>query len=359
MGKKYTYEIERLDSISWSELLAQFSDASIYQTWSYGAIRWGNKNLNHVIFRKDGELIGVAQVCVKKVPGLPIGLAYVPWGPLWNKRDRETDFEDFRFIVRSLSREYCERRRCVLRIDPNIFAADKDAAAIIETEGLGLRPSQLPYRTLMVDLSQSLEEIRKRFDQKWRNQLNRAEKNGLLLDEGNSAELFRVFLELQKQMLERKTFIPGVDYDEFGRIQEDLPEDLKMRVSVAVFEGEPVAVAVASAIGDTGIYLLGATGDKGMKLKGSYLVQWSIIRWLKASGSRWYDLGGINPEQNPGVFYFKSGLTGIDSRHLGQYESRANLASHFLLDLADTLRSRPRKWALGNMLRGLQRVKSV
>jgi lipid II:glycine glycyltransferase (peptidoglycan interpeptide bridge formation enzyme) len=361
MGQKLTFEISSLDSISWSRLLAQFSDASIYQTWSYGSIRWGRKNLNHVIIRKDGEIIGAAQVCVRKVPGLQIGVAYVPWGPLWNNRDREPDYEDFRFIVRSLAREYCERRKLVLRIDPNLFATDKNAAHIIEAEGLKPRPLVLPYRTLMVDLSSSLAEIRKRLDQKWRNQLNRAEKNGLLLVEGNSALLYRVFLDLQKQMLERKAFIPGVDYDEFRKIQEDLPESLKMHVVVAEFEGEPVAVAVASGIGDAGIYLFGATGDKGIKLKGSYLIQWRMIQWLKASGSRWYDLGGINPEKNPGVFHFKSGLSGIDLRHLGLYESRANNASRFMLDLAETLRHhrRFRKLALGNLLKGKLRAKSV
>jgi len=186
MRQKYTFEFSCLDNSRWSQLLAQFSDASIYQTWAYGAIRWGKKNLNHVIFRKDGEIVGVAQVSVKKLPGLPFGVAYIPWGPLWRKRDRESNYEDFRFIVRSLFQEYCDRRKFVLRIDPNIFAEDKDAALIIEAEGLKSRPSALPYRTLMVDLSQSLEEIRKRLDQKWRNQLNRAEKNGLLTVEGNS-----------------------------------------------------------------------------------------------------------------------------------------------------------------------------
>jgi lipid II:glycine glycyltransferase (peptidoglycan interpeptide bridge formation enzyme) len=35
------------------------------------------------------------------------------------------------------------------------------------------------------------------------------------------------------------------------------------------------------SIGDTGVYLFGATNDEGMKNKGSYLLQWKAIQWMK------------------------------------------------------------------------------
>jgi hypothetical protein len=73
-----------------------------------------------------------------------------------------------------------------------------------------------------------------------------------------------------------------------------------------------VAGLVASAMGDSAIYLLGATSDAGLNTKGAYLLQWTMIRWLKENGVRWYDLGGIDPEGNPGVFSFKRGLSGLD-----------------------------------------------
>jgi len=69
---------------------------------------------------------------------------------------------------------------------------------------------------------------------------------------------------------------------------------------------------VATAIGDTGIYLLGATSDAGLNAKGAYLLQWNMIQWLKENGIRWYDLGGIDPDANPGVFHFKKGFSGVD-----------------------------------------------
>ena len=66
-----------------------------------------------------------------------------------------------------------------------------------------------------------------------------------------------------------------------------------------------MAGLVASAMGDSAIYLLGATSDDGLNAKGAYLLQWTLIQWLKENGFKWYDLGGIDPEGNPGVYSFK------------------------------------------------------
>jgi CelD/BcsL family acetyltransferase involved in cellulose biosynthesis len=103
-----------------------------------------------------------------------------------------------------------------------------------------------------------------------------------------------------------------VDVEEFGRIQEDLPEAHRMRVLLCMDGDAPVAGLVASTMGDSAVYLLGATSDEGLNSKGAYLLQWALIKWLKENGFRWYDLGGINPERNPGVYHFKKGMSGAD-----------------------------------------------
>ena len=68
---------------------------------------------------------------------------------------------------------------------------------------------------------------------------------------------------------------------------------MKMHIVICKHEGQPVTATIGSAVGDTGIYLLGATGEMGMKQKSAYLSQWKMILWLQERGCRWYDLGGI------------------------------------------------------------------
>ncbi len=330
LASGYSAEIDKVGEAEWSEIIQLFDDANIYQTWSYGLIRWGEDNLSHVILKKDGFIVGIAQLRIVRLPVLERGIAYIRWGPLWRLCGKKTDLESLRQMTRALLEEYVLHRGLLLRVLPNeIEGDDNTMRSIFEMEGFRWRSDS--YRSFMLDLKPSLEILRKGLRQKWRNSLNRAEKNGLKLIEGTKDKLYEAFSALYNEMLIRKGFSPGVDINEFREIQKDLPDTLKMIVMICEFEREPVSALVGSLIGNRGIYLLGATSDKGLKLKGSYLLQWRMIQWLKEHGARWYDLGGIDPNGSPGVYHFKAGLGGVDVKHLGCFESCENLASSFLV----------------------------
>jgi lipid II:glycine glycyltransferase (peptidoglycan interpeptide bridge formation enzyme) len=314
----------KFDNISrdeWFSLLQQFNDATIYQTWTYGSVRWGERSLSHQVVKRSGEVIAIAQVTIKKLPFLSLGIAYIPWGPLWRKKGNAGDLENLQYAIKFLKDEYVKKRGLILRIRPNIVAEHDDSVEnLFQGEGFSFNSSARRYRTLLVDLTPEIEKLRKNLHQNWRRKLNQAEKKGLEIVEGNGDELYTIFLSLQSEMQERKNYIPGVSYQEFREIQKYLPEPLKMKIIVCKSVGEPIAAAVFSGIGDTGIFLFGATGDKGMETNGSYLLHWLAIQWLKGNGCRWYDLGGINPEINPGVYQFKVGMGGMDVCHIGPYE---------------------------------------
>lgn len=218
-------------------------------------------------------------------------------------------------MARALEDEYVNRRKLFLRILPNAFSGSARAVAI-QNAFSRFSPEPLSsdntYRTFVLDLAPAIEELRAKLDKKWRNQLSRSEKNNLKIVSGTGDENYRTFSVIYNQMRKRKTFETTVDVEEFGRIQRDLAEPQRMKVLICEDGGTPVAGLVASAMGDSAIYLLGATSDQGLNSKGAYLLQWTLIKWLKENGFRWYDLGGIDPEQNPGVYHFKQGLSGTD-----------------------------------------------
>ncbi|MEN6350229.1 MAG: peptidoglycan bridge formation glycyltransferase FemA/FemB family protein [Syntrophomonas sp.] len=328
-------EINKINKDEWSDLLNEFDDATIYQTWSYGMVRWGEKNLHHIIVKKNNEVIGIAQLVIKKIPFIKAGIAYIPWGPLWQKKGHENNVEVFEYLIKVLHDEYVVKQKLFFRMTPNIVDSDKNnnICSVLANAGFKKNITASNYRTFLVDLSPTLPEIRKKLNPKWRNKLNGAEKNKLEIIEGNDIELYRIFQKLQKEMQERKEYIPGVDYYEFGMIQQELPEHLKMQIMICKHDGEPIAATIVSAIGETGIYLLGATGDKWSNLKGSYLLHWKMMMWLKEHGQRMYDLGGINPTNNPGVYTFKAGFSGQDVFHIGQYELCQNYSSSFIIKL--------------------------
>ena len=144
---------------------------------------------------------------------------------------------------------------------------------------------------------------------------------------GRGSEEYRVFCEMYSQMRKRKAFETTVDADEFGRVHEALTESQRMRVLICQDNGVPVAGLVASAMGDSAIYLLGATSDAGLNSKGAYLLQWTLISWLKKCGVKSYDLGGIDPEGNPGVYHFKRGLSGLDICQISPFVASGSFVS--------------------------------
>ena len=253
-------------------------------------------------------------------------------------------------MARALQEEYARKRGLLLQILPNAFAGSPRAALF---QSCFSRFTQEPrtsanlYRTFVLDLAPTIEELRRNLDAKWRNKLTQSEKKGLKVVAGNGTEEYRTFCRMYDQMRKRKTFETTVDVEEFGRLQEDLPTTHRMRVLICEQAGVPVAGLVASALGDSAIYLLGATSDDGLTAKGAYLLQWTLIRWLKENGIRWYDLGGIDPEGNPGVYTFKKGLSGADRTQLTPLVAcnsvvssavvRASLAAHRVVRSLGTL----------------------
>lgn len=218
-------------------------------------------------------------------------------------------------MARALREEYVEKRGLLLRILPSAFAGTPRGelfqSAFSEFTREPATSANL-YRTFLLDLAPPLEELRKRLRPRWRNYLTQTEKKGLSIVVGNAPDEYAIFRRMYNQMWKRKGFETDVDVGEFGRINEDLPRSHRLLILVCERDGIPVAGLVVSAMGDTGIYLLGATSDNGLDARGGYLLHWIAMQWLKENGFQYYDLGGVNPERNPGGYQFKRGLSGAD-----------------------------------------------
>jgi len=339
LEKGYTAEFDTVDKDEWYEILDQFSDSNIYQTWAYDAVRCGENNISHFILRSGDKIVAAAQARIVKLPFLGIGAVYIRWGPLWQLRNQDADPTIFRIAVRALRNEYVCRRGLVLRIFPVLF--DGNSSSHLETlqqEGFTPTPKESSQRTLILDIQPTIEEIRKNFNQKWRNCLNKAERNQLEIVEGTEDGLFADFIGIYRELLQRKKFQEPNDINEFRMIQNELPAKFKMGIFLIRSTGLSSVGAICVAIGETGVYLFGATNDDGMKNKGSYLLQWQAIQWMKNNGCRSYNLNGINPTVNPGSYHFKAGISGKrgeDLHYLGRFDCYSGAISAALAHIAD------------------------
>jgi lipid II:glycine glycyltransferase (peptidoglycan interpeptide bridge formation enzyme) len=354
--KTFSVEVDRVDQDIWAVITAHFQDFNLCQTWAYGAIRWGKENLSHLVLRRDNEVVAAAQLRLIRKKFLPGGIAYMRWGPLVHRRHTELEQETLNRIANALYNEYVVKRRLYLRILPDAFSGTNRAELM--KNAFGRYFTTIPNighteRTFLLDLSPSLEEIRKQLRQKWRNQLNRSEKNNLEIRVGKGSADFELFVRLYREMLNRKGFETTVDISEFGAFYEMLHAKSELILFLCYAGADVVSGIVCSALGEKAIYTLGATSDFGLQSKGAYLLQWSMIRWLKENGFRYYDLGGIDPEQNPGVYHFKKGLSGQDVTRLPAFQSCKYLFSDLYMKTADLISQRRVRFAL-NQIRALK-----
>jgi len=315
--------IEPVDRDGWSRAAPAFLDYNYRQLWAFGvacAERVGAIS-EHVAVLDGSETIALADVRIKRIPVIGGGIAYITGGPLVRK-NHPRDAERLDACLGTLVAEYVRRRSLVLRIAPALGSPDwnDQQASVFGSHGFVPTDRARPYRTLVVDIDRPVESIRKSLDQKWRNCLNRAERNSPGFRCGESADLFKDFRGLYGQLLDRKGFDVDLDAGFYAAVQHGLGDGERFLVGIADIEGRPVAGHVSSILGDTCVYLLGASSEEGLQTKASYLLQWRTIEAARGRGCRWYDLGGIDPDGNPGVYHFKHGLGGADIRAPGPYE---------------------------------------
>lgn len=338
-------EVDSLSAEVWASELGKFDDASIYQTWAYGEVSWGRKQLSHIVLKRGNEVAGMAQLRIVQLPIIRRGIAYLRSGPIWRRTGQPQDTSVFTQLLEAIKVEYVGRRKLLLRVIPNVFCGDS-TESLFRSSFKKLEFASVfdraPYRTILLDITIPTDQLRKNLDQKWRNQLNRAERNNLVVIEGADERFYGMFKVIYNEMMDRKAFDTTVDIEEFEQIQKRLPPSQKIYTLLALKDEKPVSALLASTIGDTGVYLLGATSNEGMQHKGSYLLQWRMIQKLQELGCRAYDLGGINPERNPGVYHFKSGFSGKDVTQIGQFELSGSWLSSAIVDFAERRQTRLR-----------------
>lgn len=331
-------------SEAWSKTLSNFSGSSVYQSWEYGAVHWGQTQMEHAVFVQNGTTVGAAQLRVTRIPGVRVGIAHAPWAPLW-RTGEANDHQTLLTILTLLRHEYSVRRGLTIRMTPAIGKCDNVAEYVSSAfcEAGFLPDLNSPqHATIVVRLHDTPDIIRKNLNQKWRNQLNQAERNGLSLRIGNDTKSFDEFIPIYDGMKLRKGFQSGVDVRRFRQIQAIVPKERRMPVFLALKDGQTVAGLICSHIGNMAVCLLAATNENARELKAAFFLQWQAILWLRERGVVEYDLGGVDKESNPGGFHFKSGLGGEYREMLPAYISHGSALSSLALRAARYLRQRRR-----------------
>ena len=189
----------------------------------------------------------------------------------------------------------------VLRVELNMFSR-KGFEAFAETlKDLGFREARPPssYRhTLVIDLRPSEEEIFAAFGKSARKRIRETMKMSLKsIAIGDPVYAGRL-LELQQEALRRTGgHIDPVSWKGILKLSADHPGLSRV---FGLFPSEDLAPENMGAFawvcnhGDHAEYCLAGSKSRGeVRIPFGYLLVWDMVRWAKAVGAEWFDMGGV------------------------------------------------------------------
>jgi lipid II:glycine glycyltransferase (peptidoglycan interpeptide bridge formation enzyme) len=280
-----------IDAIQWDCNLANVGGHPL-QSALWGNARQEIDGIQSMLFSCQSErknLNGMARVELRKAP-LGTKVAWMPRGPFLGDADHCD-------AMNSLQSELRHR---------GFIACISDPYSESQTHKLG-QP-----RTIWIDLTVGLDALSKALDAQWRYGARRALREGVVVRKTRASADVSGFYKMCNTLSEGKGFaLPGTE----ALMQELIrssPVDGPVKVTLYVGEvgGAMAGGALIATCGAHIHYLWGASDRSFSKYRVSEAVQWQVIQDGVAGGMTLYDLEGIDPVGNPGVYEFKRKMGG-------------------------------------------------
>jgi len=166
-----------------------------------------------------------------------------------------------------------------------------------------LAHTPLTYSFHQLDLEPDLDTIFGRFHKSSvQRKIRRAEREGLIYQEGSTESLLDSFYRLLKLTRQRHK-LPAQPRTWFLNLMNCFGEALKIRI--ALKGDRPVAGMLTLRYKDTLVYKYGCSDSRFSNLGGTHLLFWNAIQEAKKSGLRVFDFGRTDAGQT-GLIVFKN-----------------------------------------------------
>jgi len=252
---------------------------------------------------------GLAQVLLKPLR-LGITLAYAPRGPL-------VDAADLPGALGALAAALRAERCAGLLCDPELPPSPALESELVRS---GARPAGVfvqPRRTLLMDLTQSPEELLAAMRKKTRQYIHKAEREGVITEE--TADLDR-FLAVLGTVAARDGFALH-DRAYFEAILAAFGD--AARLTMSRVGGEDDGALLAVQIGDRAWELYGGWSGAHGESRPFYLLKWRSLLAMKQRGVARYDMWGLSEHEGDelaGIESFKRGFGGEVATWVGAFD---------------------------------------
>ena len=310
----------------WDQTLKGFDDRTPYQSYAWGEYRkaLGWEPCRWVAFDEQEKIVAMMQGSLRRYP-LGFGLIWCEGGPVGDLSICDDTLQKAVKVSTRLKRVYC-RFRCdrarniedVLRLSAQKWT-------------VSFSPLTSNY-SMALDLTKEEDHLLAATDRNFRRNLRRAAESNLTVArwfDPNVDEVLSVYASMQD--------VKGID-EQLSRDEiEQMLKNLNQQVVIYRCDdeyGNVVSLLGVFVAGDKASSLLWATSEQGRKLLASYAIFWVLVQHCRRLGVRIYDLAGIDPVRNHGVYRFKRATGAAPIEYLGEWDWASRPMLQWLGNLA-------------------------
>lgn len=214
----------------------------------------------------------------------------------------------------------------------SVKAAAKKGRFLCKKNAVDIQPPD----TTQVDLTRTEEEILAAMKNKWRYNINLSARKGVVvqktaLDSSSIEKAIDDFYALYKETSARDGIAMHAksyykDLLELSAQEAQKGSDVpQVNLYVASHEGDNLGAIMTLFSKTESVYLYGCSSNKKRNLMPNFLLQWTAMKDAKAYGSRYYDMYGMPPTDDPshpmhGLYLFKTGFGGRNVHRAGSYD---------------------------------------
>jgi lipid II:glycine glycyltransferase (peptidoglycan interpeptide bridge formation enzyme) len=260
--------------------------------------------------------------------GFGLHLGYIPMGPSLPEPD--SGKEELLAGISKALKPFLSRHICFLRYDLPWYREGKGniPAPLSHKKRLKKASADIqPPHTIVLDLTQSEDELLAHMKHKTRYNIRLAEKKGVEVVEAGIERLSEWYSLYRETGIRDRIALHSFQYYEtFFRLAAGYGEGAPaVKLLLAVIDGETVAGIIIALKGKTAWYMYGASSQIKRNYMPNHLLQWRAIQASKKAGCIKYDFFGIPPENDAdhplhGLYRFKTGFGGRFINRYGCYD---------------------------------------
>jgi len=316
-------ELLEKDKKEYNHFVANAKSGSFLQSYDWGQwqVRLGREVYRYWIVDNEKKQIGTIQLI--KTP-LPLGkfYLYAPYGPV-GPENYELGIKNYEWVAETLKSKFSN---CLfIRIEPkNLELATSHSQLATKTANIQ------PGKTLVIDLSQTAEELLQQMHPKTRYNIRLAEKHGVeIKDEFDISIGHGLFAQEAAELVVKTATRQGYKGYSNNYYQQLIDcfavqnrGDVRLRIYKAIYQNKLLSSAIMVDYGSTRTFLFGGSAEENKNVMAPYLMHWQAMQDAKLAGLKHYDFWGTETSAGKpaGFVRFKLGFGGTEIQYAGAYD---------------------------------------